>query len=338
MTAVRPLVIAGLGARRADDVAAIRAFCTNRNIPAMVTYKAKGVVPDADPVFAGVFTNGAIESEIVDRSDLLIAMGLDPVELLPRPWTRTVPVIAWGRWRVAEGHLKFSKQIVGEIATALESIGRELGPSQWDLDAIRRCLDAQRARIRIAGEQLTADRVVDVVARHAAATARVTVDAGAHMLPATLLWPVAEPNDMLISNGLSTMGFALPAAIGAALADPQRPTVALTGDGGLLICAGELLTAVRERLQVIVVVFSDAALTLIDVKQQQRRMRRAGVAIGDVAWASIAESVRMPGHVATTEEELERAIAAALAHRGPSLIDARIDPSTYPEMLSVVRG
>ena len=348
MTAVRALVIAGLGARRADDTAAIRAFCAKHRIPAMVTYKAKGVVPDADPLFAGVFTNGAIESELVDKADLLIAVGLDPVELLPRPWTRTVPIVAWGRWRVAEGHVKFSKQIVGEIGTALDSIGKELGPSRWDLDDVRRRVEAQRAKVRVPSEQLTADRVVDVVARFAAAsntpgapvprTARVTVDAGAHMLPATMLWPVADPNDMLISNGLSTMGFALPAAIGAALVDRQRPVVALTGDGGLLICAGELLTAVREQLQVIVVVFSDAALTLIDVKQQQRGMRRAGVAIGEVAWASIAESVRMAAHVATTEEELEHAMAEALAHRGPTLIDARIDPSTYPEMLRAIRG
>jgi acetolactate synthase-1/2/3 large subunit len=335
---VRPLVIAGLGARRADDTAAIRAFCAKHRVPAMVTYKAKGVVADDDPAFAGIFTNGAIEGDIVDRADLVIAVGLDPVELLPRPWTRTVPIVAWGRWRVAEGHVKLSKQIVGPIATALDAIGKELGPSQWDLDAVRRRVDAQRSRVRVASEQLTADRVVDVVARLAAATARVTVDAGAHMLPATMLWPVANPNDMLISNGLSTMGFALPAAIGAALVDRARPVVALTGDGGLLICAGELLTAVREHLQIIVVVFNDAALTLIDVKQQQRKMRRAGVAIGDVAWASIAESFRMAAHVATTEGEVERATVAALAHRGPSLIDARIDPSTYPEMLRAIRG
>ena len=67
-------------------------------------------------------------------------------------------------------------------------------------------------------------------------------------------------------------------------------------------------------------------------------MRRAGVATGDVAWASIAESVRMAAHVATTEAELEAATKTALGHRGPSLIDARIDPSTYPEMLRVIRG
>ena len=338
MSAVRPIVIAGLGARR--HYAAIRAFCVKHRVPAMVTYKAKGVIPDRDPHFAGVFTNGAIEGEILDQADSIIAVGLDRVELLPRRWTRTTPFI----------------ECTGDIPAALEETS--VGSSQWDLDDVRRRVEAQRAKIRIPSEQLTADRVVDVVAGLAADTARVTVDAGAHMLPATMLWPVAKPNDMLISNGLSTMGFALPAAIGAALVDRGerapgagggrgagapgvsggRPTVALTGDGGLLICAGELLTAVRERLHVIVVVFSDAALTLIDVKQQQRRMRRAGVAIGDVAWASIAESVRMAGYVATTEEELEAAAKAALAHRGPSLIDARIDPSTYPEMLRIVRG
>ena len=95
------------------------------------------------------------------------------------------------------------------------------------------------------------------LARRTPAHARVTVDAGAHMFPATMLWPVGEPNQMLISNGLSTMGFALPAAIGAALLDRDRPVVALTGDGGLLMCAGELLTAARERLPITVVVFDD---------------------------------------------------------------------------------
>ena len=131
----------------------------------------------------------------------------------------------------------------------------------------------------------------------------MTVDAGAHMFPATMLWPVSEPNGMLISNGLSTMGFALPAAIGAALVERERapgaihhhggPVVALTGDGGLLMCAGELLTAVRERLRVITIVFSDASLSLIDIKQRQRGFASSGVSLGKwtgavwrPAWAS----------------------------------------------------
>src|SRR5437773_1023698 len=141
------------------------------------------------------------------------------------------------------------------------------------------------------------------------------------MFPATMLWPVGEPNGMLISNGLSTMGFALPAAIGAALlSDPaqaghhlqDRPVVALTGDGGLLMCVGELVTAARERARVIV--FNDASLSLIEIKQRQRQLPRSGVDIGRVDWRALAESVGVRGHVASTAQELAGALAVALQH------------------------
>jgi acetolactate synthase-1/2/3 large subunit len=168
------------------------------------------------------------------------------------------------------------------------------------------------------------------------------------MFPATMLWPVAEPNGMLISNGLSTMGFALPAAVGAALADREgapgaihdhdAPVVALTGDGGLLMCVGELLTAVRERLRIVVIVFADASLSLIDIKQRQRQHPSSGVALGEIDWCALASSVGAASHRATTEDELERALARALAHHGPSVIEARIDPGTYAETLQTIRG
>jgi len=189
---------------------------------------------------------------------------------------------------------------------------------------------------------------VKVAADAAATRARVTVDAGAHMFPATMLWPVSEPNGMLISNGLSTMGFALPAAIGAALVeregtlgaihDHDGPVVALTGDGGLLMCAGELLTAVRERLRVVTIVFSDASLSLIDIKQRQRRFASSGVALGTVDWCLLAESLGAAAYRARSETELERALARALDDRGPSLIEAKINPATYAETLRAVRG
>jgi acetolactate synthase I/II/III large subunit len=317
--ASRPVLLAGLGARTAETSAAIRSFCASHHVPAMVTYKAKGVVSDRDVWFAGVFTNGALERGIIDRADLLIVVGLDRVELLPRPWTFPQPVVD-----VADGD-------------SLRELAGRLTRSDWDPEALQRAIEAQRHRLQPRSEQLTANRVVRI-ASDAAPGARVTVDAGAHMFPATVLWPVTEPNGMLISNGLSTMGFALPAAVGAALVDRERTVIALTGDGGLLMCAGELLTLVRERLRVIVIVFNDNALSLIDVKQRQRQFASAGVSLGDVAWASIAESFRMSGYVATTDEEFERAIASALAHRGPSLIDARIDPAAYADMLRAIRG
>jgi acetolactate synthase-1/2/3 large subunit len=191
----------------------------------------------------------------------------------------------------------------------------------------------------VPGTGLTSQRVVDAAAsRLASAAARVTVDAGAHMFAATALWPVREPNGMLISNGLSTMGFALPAAVGAAMLDRDRPVVALTGDGGLLMCAGELLAAARERLRVITIVFDDASLSLIEIKQQARGLPAGGVALGAVDWVRLAESVGVAAWPATDEPELADAIDAAVACNGPALIQAKIDRSNYGATLRAVRG
>jgi acetolactate synthase-1/2/3 large subunit len=345
----KPLLLVGLGARRPLDAEAIAALCASHGIPAMVTYKAKGVVADTDPHFAGVFTNGTIERAILAEADLLIGVGLDPVELLPRAWSCGQPIVNVGPWPVEDRHIPFAAQLVTDVPTGMQFVGRLLPRARWDLDAVHRAFVAERQKLcPPTSSRLSAHRVVQVAADAASARARVTVDAGAHMFPATMLWPVSEPNGMLISNGLSTMGFALPAAIGAALLgregapgaihDHDRPVVALTGDGGLLICAGELLTAVRERLRVITIVFSDGRLSLIDIKQQQRQLPASGVALGAVDWCRLAESLGVAAHAADDEYDLERALARALDHCGPTLIEARIDPGTYGETLRAVRG
>ncbi|HEX3702216.1 MAG TPA: thiamine pyrophosphate-binding protein [Vicinamibacterales bacterium] len=334
----RPLFVVGLGARKPADAAAIRMFCETRGVPAMVTYKAKGVVPDDHSWFAGVMTNASIERPLIDEADLLIGLGLDPVELIPRPWTIAAPIVQAGPFLAASGQVPFAAQLVADIPDALRAIGAQLPPSEWQQGRIRATLEGQRARIAIGGGSLTAQCAIASAARQLAPGARVTVDAGAHMFPATMLWPVDEPNGLLISNGLSTMGFALPAAIGAALADRARPVVALTGDGGLLMCLGELATAVRERLRIIVVVFADGALSLIQSKQAQRSLPEAGVALGRVEWAALAQSFGVAGFAAADEAELERALTQAIAVRGPSLIEARIDPANYGRTLRAVRG
>ncbi len=334
----KPLLLVGLGARKTGDAAAIRALCDGRGVPAMVTYKAKGVVPDHHPLFAGVFTNAVIEEPLLDESDLLIGVGLDPVELIPRPWTRAQPIVYCGSWRVDDRHVPFAAQLIADVPAAIDQITAALPASDWNPDRVRAAVVEQRRRISVPGDGLTAQRVVEVTARQLAPHCRVTVDAGAHMFPATILWPVADPNGMLISNGLSTMGFALPAAIGAGLLDRSRPVVALTGDGGLLMCVAELLTAVRERLRVIVIVFSDASLSLIEIKQQQRRYQPAGVALGEIAWPALAGSFGAAAWCASSESELERCVERAFGCDGPALIEARIDRSNYGRTLRAVRG
>jgi acetolactate synthase-1/2/3 large subunit len=304
----------------------------------MVTYKAKGVVPDRHPCFAGLFTHALVEQAIVGDSDLILGIGLDPVELLPRPWTHPQPVVCMGRWRVADRHVPFAAQYVTDVPEGIREIDALLPPSEWDLARVRAQAAAQRHAIDVPADGMTAQQVVRVAAERLSSSARVTVDAGAHMFPATALWPADEPNQMLISNGLSTMGFALPAAVGAALADRERPVVALTGDGGLLMCAAELLTAVREKLRIIVIVFSDASLSLIEIKQQRRRYRPAGVALGSVDWPRLAEGFGAAAFVAATAAELSRAVEQAMRSAGPVLIEAKIDRSNYARTLEAVRG
>ena len=162
----------------------------------------------------------------------------------------------------------------------MEALEALLTDSEWSLEHVRKSAADARAAADVPTSGLSAQRVVSIAAErfHACAS---TVDAGAHMIPATLLWPVCEPNQMLISNGLSTMGFALPAAIGAALLDRERPVVALTGDGGLLMCAGELLRPLARSF-VSSSLSSTTSLSLIEIKQQRKRYRAAGVEPGSV--------------------------------------------------------
>jgi acetolactate synthase-1/2/3 large subunit len=303
----------------------------------MVTYKAKGVVPDSHPYFAGVFTNGAIERALVDESDLIVGVGLDPVELLPRPWTFRPPVLGVGRWTMPHDHVPFDEQWVTSLPEAMGLFEQVWPSSEWDLDSVAATLRRSREAIDIPTPGLSPQRVVDVAASALSATHRVTVDAGAHMFPATMRWPVSHPNGLLISNGLSTMGFALPAAIGAAVAGDQ-PVVALTGDGGLLMCAGELLTAVRKRLRILVIVFNDASLSLIEIKQQARKLRPDGVGLGTVSWRALGESLGITSFEAASADELRAAIGRATAVEGPSLIDVRVDRSNYGRVLQAIRG
>jgi acetolactate synthase-1/2/3 large subunit len=223
------------------------------------------------------------------------------------------------------------------VPDLLAALAPALRGSDWQGD-VEPHRARQRAAVALPAAGFTPSDVVDVCAAACAAQARVTVDAGAHMFPATLRWPVRAPGDLLISNGLSTMGFALPAAIGAALLDRDRPVLALTGDGGLLMCAGELATAARQRLRIIVVVFNDASLSLIDIKQRARKLAPAGVALGPVAWADVARGFGVAAHAADGPGTLTSALDAALRTDGPSLIDVHIDGSRYGDMFAVLRG
>jgi acetolactate synthase-1/2/3 large subunit len=151
-------------------------------------------------------------------------------------------------------------------------------------------------------------------------------------------WRCNEPFDVLISNGLATMAFALPAAIAAALHQPERPVIAFTGDGGLLMCLGELLTAVQQRARIIVVVLNDGSLSLIDIKQQQRQMKPQGVRWDRPEFGATMTGFGGRAFQASNESQYRKAIGEALAEQGPVLIDVVIDPQGYTTQMTALRG
>jgi acetolactate synthase-1/2/3 large subunit len=158
------------------------------------------------------------------------------------------------------------------------------------------------------------------------------------MFPVTAYWDAIELGECLISNGLATMGFALPAAIAAQLHHPDRRVVCFTGDGGLMMVAAELETVARLQLPILIVVFDDQALSLIEVKQEQRGIAGASMRYQGPEFPALARAFGIRAWVAEDEASFANALVAAQASGGPALIDARIDASGYRRTLEVVRG
>lgn len=337
----RPVVIVGLEARA--HAPAIRRFVAGLRCPVLPTYKAKGVVPDASVQVTGVFTGGAQEAECVDRADLIVLLGVDPVELIVQPWRYRVPVVEIAVQRYPVHYVTPAVALHGSIDDALARLGQASIATDWSAAQIAalRAGVLDRLSYGEVRDGIAPDRAVQLTAQafgQKGIAPRMAVDAGAHMFSATAFFPCGEPGDVLISNGLATMAFALPAAIAAALADPQRPVVCFTGDGGLMMCLGELRTAVETSARVVVIVFNDGSLSLIDIKQQSRGLPSRGVRRTHHDFARSMEAAGAVGWSARTEAELRAALDQALSARGPCLIDVRIDPVGYGRQLKAMRG
>ena len=337
--AKRPVVVAGLEAAIGDNAAAIRKLVDTLRAPALVTYMAKGVIPDANAHYAGIFTGGQAEYPCVASADLIILAGLDPVELIRKPWAYDAPVLDIGETRHMKHYTEPACGLYGPIARTLDALGEGLAPSGW------RALDIAAHRDRFYEAMAYKERPgltpVDIVKRAATAfdgRPRLAVDAGAHMFSAVAFWPGKEPLDVLISNGLATMAFALPAGLAAALHDPKRGAVAMTGDGGLMMCMGELVTAAQQNAKLTTIVFNDGALSLIDIKRQEMQMPDLGFTWERPDFAAAARGFGCSAWRVSTEEALDSALQAAAASDGPCLIDVVLDPDGYLEQMRSLRG
>ena len=194
---------------------------------------------------------------------------------------------------------------------------------------------AHRDRLRaawLAGRQpgkLNPADVVTIAREAAPADTIVTTDVGSHKIMAGQAWPTSEPRSVLMTNGLSAMGFGVPAAIAAKLTRPDRPVLALVGDGGFAMAATEMRIASALGVPVTVVVFVDGSLNRIELKQQVLGYPSTATRIDGMDLVALAEAMDCDGVRVDSPTGLEKVLAGFGDRSRPLVVEARIDPAQY---------
>lgn len=351
----RPVIVLGVGAtslpskQRAPFAKALKDLLRDSHIPVLTTYNARGVVDDLGPHAAGVATGATIESQLLHDADAVIGIGFDPVELIPHSWSYSAPVVLLGSW-VIDDSTYFGDRLVGEFVGDLARLMKRLAlviRSDWEpghasdyrINSIRAINEALPEVDTETG--LTPQQVVNLAAAAAPGETVIAIDAGAHMLVAVPLWPARVPGQILISSGLATMGFALPAAVAASLVTPTKHVICFTGDGGIGMALAELETLARLNAKVVVVVFNDSKLSLIAIKQRAEGHGGSNAVTytrTDFAAIAAGYGCNMRAERAATIEEYNNALKRAFDHDGPTLLDVQVDPGAYPHILEAIRG
>jgi acetolactate synthase-1/2/3 large subunit len=331
-----PIVLAGNGVARGRASEALRNFTDALGIPVVETFMGKGSLPDAHPLCLG--TVGLQERDYVscglDRADAVICVGYDLVEYAPERWNprrdkRIVhidpsPAEVDAAYQVAVG-------VQGTIAESLARItertsARSNSGSIPGGGALKEMIQKEfRAEAEGDSFPLKPQRVVRALRQVLGDNDILISDVGAHKLWIARMYPCAAPNTCVISNGFASMGIALPGAIGAKLVYPDRRVLAACGDGGFLMSAQELETAVRIGTQFVVLIFEDSAYGVIRWKQLKRYGRSAFVNFGNPDFVALAQSFGCRGYKVTAAEELQRILEEAFRQRVPAVVTCPMD-------------
>lgn len=338
--AKRPLAMVGIGLDPMQVQPALLRWLEATGIPVAVTPKAKGLVPEDHPLFVATSTGMAGDTlfvEFLRETDLMIGIGFDPVEAIRTFYTER-PFLSIAQYSLADRQFAPALELVGDVGATLQAILPEVRIQHtWrreDLAAFRRrLLSFLTPSVDRSDLGLSPARVFGRLRTLAPRDTILSVDTGAHKLLLGQIWPSYHPRTYLVSHGLSTMGYALPAAMAAKLEYPGRPAVAVMGDGGLAMVLADLETATRLRLPVVVVVLSDRSLYLIRMHQERKGFPADGVDFGPIDFAGIASGFGARGIRAATWAEFDDAVTAGLGEDRPTVIDVPIDPTDYRTML-----
>jgi len=340
--AANPIVLAGHGAARTDAGPALIRFAEELGVPVATTFHGKGVFPDDHPQALGAI--GFMRHDYVnfgfDQADVIVTVGyelqeFDPVRINPR-----------GDKQIIHIH-RFPAEVDRHYNVAV-GLQADIGRS---LDALTTALDChfenQTAKLQIRGllaqelEQGSTDErfpmaPARIVADTRAALGRddiVLVDTGALKMWMARLYPTYAPNTCLMSNGLSTMAWSVPGAIGAKIARPGAKVLVATGDGGFLMNSQEIETALRERISMVILIWVDNAYGLISWKMDLEIGHRVDTEFGNPDFVAYARSFGATGYEITSPEQLLPTLRTALADDTVTVIACPVDYAANAELI-----
>ena len=327
-----PIILAGNGVIRAKAWRQLAAFATKLNIPVANTFMAKGVIPFKHPMALG--SVGLQAHDYVntgfDKADVILCVGYDLVEYHPRLWhptcdrkiihIDTAPAEVDTSYMVKVG-------VVGDIGHSLVQIGEQATPQRGhklrplrdalieDMNHHQNDTDFPLKPQKIIWDLRTAMDLEDIV----------ICDVGAHKLWMARMFRCEYPNTCIISNGFASMGIAVPGAIAARLAHPQRRVLAVTGDAGFMMNSQEIETAIRLKIPLTILIWNDSAYGLIEWKQMVTYGRAAYVHFNNPDFVKYAESFGARGYRVNHAAELMPILQDALNNEKVNIIDCPVD-------------
>jgi len=324
----RPLLLVGMDANEDAVAGPLRRLAEAWSVPVIVSPKAKGIFREDHPLFLGTIEGlgTAYLYDYIDTCDLVLMVGVDPVEF-DRDWTARARIVHIGVVPNDDRYYGSEVEVVGPIDSALESLASDPRP-KLALDQIRAFRDPFAARVRPSSARLTPQQVLSELRAALPEDAFFTCDVGYNKAVSTQCWPSYRPRTFFLSNGLSSMGYGLPAAFALKMAEPTRSVACVLGDGGFAMSMAELETGVRLGLGVLIVVLVDDALSQIRAGQERKGYPVTGTTFGPLDYSKLGAAFGIEAKIVTTAAECREAFRVPPTDR-PALVAARIDPSAY---------
>ena len=333
-----PVLLAGMRSSSEKETEAIRKFVEKTSLPVVETFQGAGVISREleDHFFGrvGLFRN-QVGDELLRKADLVVAIGYDPIEYEASNWNKELDTEIISIDEVhAEitNYLRPKKELVGNIAGTIQMMSEKVSEpiiDQKHLDDLEELraniIEATGIKYEHEDGILHPVEIINTMQKTLTDDTTVTVDVGSHYIWMARKFRSYNPRHLLFSNGMQTLGVALPWAIAAALVRPNTQVVSVAGDGGFLFSGQDLETAVRKKLNIIQLIWNDGKYNMVEFQEEMKYKRAAGVAFGPVDYVKYAESFGAKGIRVTSPEELEAAIKEGYETEGPVLIDIPVN-------------